>query len=586
MNKVKNRNLGGFTGMAKVDLTAKPYNLDQEQIKWVNDTIAGMTEEEKVGQLFTNLFFFGKDQYSGNDLTNKDILDKYHIGAARYQGGTSKEVQDLINSLQKDSKIPLLVAANCDAGGNGAAKDGTYIASGAQVEASGDTTVGYNAGYVSGREEVAMGINVNFDPCVDILQNWRNTIVNTRAYGTNADSVIKYTNAYLEGLDQSDVIKCIKHWPGDGTEERDQHLVLGVNELSVDEWEDSFGRVYRNHIDNGVEMIMAGHIALPEYQKALNPELEDKDILPATLAPELIEDLLKTKLGFNGLVITDATHMLGMTASMRREDYVPLSIAAGCDMFLFFNDIDEDFNFMLKGYQNGVITEERMTDALQRILGLKAKLNLHKKQADGTLFQDESALEVVGCEEHLQMRADAADKGITLVKDTQNNLPISPETHKRIRLYMLEGEKGGIYEAGSDVAQTIMDELTSRGYEVTLNDGSTRVKGKTLEYRENVDLALEVADIVGYGAQNNYRIQWSTAMSNEVPWFVYEVPTVFVSLNFTTHLHDATMVKTFINAYHDNDEIIKQVIDKLEGKSEFKGTPNENVWANKWQAKL
>ena len=569
-----------------VDLKAKPYNLNDDAIKWVENTIASMTDEEKVGQLFTNLFFFGKDQFSGNTLTNKEILEKYHIGGARYQGGTAKQVQELINSLQKSTKIPLLVAANCDAGGNGAANDGTYIASGAQVEASGDTTVGYNAGYVSGREEAALGVNVNFDPCVDILQNWRNTIVNTRAYGTNADSVIKYTNAYLEGLDQSEVIKCIKHWPGDGTEERDQHLVLGVNELSVDEWENSFGRVYRNHIDNGVEMIMAGHIALPEYQKALDSTLEDKDILPATLAPELIQDLLKTKLDFNGMVITDASHMLGMTAAMRREDYVPKSIAAGCDMFLFFNDIDEDFGFMLNGYQNGVITEERMTDALKRILGLKAKLKLNTKQAEGTLLKNESELEVVGSEEHLQIRADAADKGITLVKDTQNNLPISPETHKRIRLYLLEGEKGGIYEGGSDVAKQITDELTSRGYEVTLNDGSTRVKGKTLEYRENVDLALEVSDIVGYGAQNNYRIQWSTAMSNEVPWFVYEVPTVFVSLNFTTHLHDATMVKTFVNAYHNNEETIKQVIDKLEGKSEFKGTPNENVWANKWQAKL
>ncbi len=569
-----------------VDLKAKPYNLNDDAIKWVENTIAGMTDEEKVGQLFTNLFFFGEDKFSGNTLTNKEILEKYHIGGARYQGGTAKQVQELINSLQEDSKIPLLVAANCDAGGNGAANDGTYIASGAQVEASGDIKVGYNAGYVSGREEAAMGVNVNFDPCVDILKNWRNTIVNTRAYGTNADDVIKYTNAYLEGLDQSEVIKCIKHWPGNGTEERDQHLVLGVNELSVDAWEDSFGRVYRNHIENGVEMIMAGHIALPEYQKALDPTLEDKDILPATLAPELIQDLLKTKLDFNGMVITDASHMVGMTSAMRREDYVPKSIAAGCDMFLFFNDIDEDFGFMLKGYQNGVITEERMTDALQRILGLKAKLNLNTKQAEGTLIKEESELEVVGSEEHLQMRADAADKGITLVKDTQNNLPISPETHKRIRLYMLEGEKGGIYEGGSDVAQQVTDELTSRGYEVTLNDGSTRVKGKTLEYRENDDLALEVSDVVGYGAQNNYRIQWSTAMSNEVPWFVYEVPTVFVSLNFTTHLHDATMVKTFVNAYHNNEETIKQVIDKLEGKSEFKGTPNKNVWADKWQAKL
>ena len=174
-------------------------------------------------------------------------------------------------SLQKDSKIPLLVAANCDAGGNGAMNDGTYVASAAMCEASGDEQVSYDAGYVSGREEHAIGVNWNFDPCVDILKNWRNTIVNTRAYGTNAETVIKHTNSYIKGLTESNIGVCIKHWPGDGTEERDQHLVLGVNELSVDEWEESFGQVYRNHIENGVHSIMAGHIALPEYQKALVP---------------------------------------------------------------------------------------------------------------------------------------------------------------------------------------------------------------------------------------------------------------------------------------------------------------------------
>lgn len=573
--------------MAKlVDLTKKPYNLNADQIKWVEDTIASMTDEEKVGQLFVNLFFPGSDEFSGNEFTNQEIVEKFHIGGARYKGQDSVQVQGLLNELQSASKIPLLVAANCDSGGDGATNDGTYIASGAQAEASGDTSVAYNAGYVSGREATALGVNTNFDPCVDILMNWRNTIVNTRAYGTNADSVIKYTNAYLEGLTQSEIIQCIKHWPGDGTEERDQHLVLGVNELSVDEWEDSFGRVYRNHIENGVEMIMAGHIALPEYQKALNPSLKDEDIMPATLAPELIQDLLKTKLDFNGMVITDAAHMLGMTSAMRREDYVPLSIAAGCDMFLFFNDIEEDVMFMMNGYKNGVITEERMTDALRRILGLKAKLNLHLKQAEGTLLKDKSELEVIGCEEHLEMRADAADKGITLVKDTQNNLPISPETHRRIRLYYLEGEKAMNVSSENNALGFFVEELERRGYEVTVNDGHTRVKGKTLEYRENVDFALIVSNVAGYGAENNYRIKWKTAMSNEVPWYVWEVPTVFVSLNFTTHLHDATMVKTFVNAYHNNEETIRQVIDKLEGKSEFKGTPNENVWANKWQAKL
>ncbi|RXK17408.1 glycoside hydrolase family 3 protein [Macrococcus sp. DPC7161] len=574
--------------MALVDLKAKPYQLNQEQIDWVEHTLGKLTDEEKIGQLFFNLFMLNGKDYNNTQLTNQDILNKYHIGGARYEGGTKEDVQNLLNELQTHSKIPVLVAANCDSGGNGACKDGTYIASAAQCEAAQDTRVAYNAGLVAARESSALGVHINFDPCVDILQNWRNTIVNTRAYGTNAETVIKYTNAYIDGFNaERDMITCIKHFPGDGTEERDQHLVLGVNELSVEDWNNSFRKVYENHIERGVQMMMAGHIALPEYQKHINPSLEDKDILPATLSKELITDLLKEELNFNGLVVTDASHMLGMTAAMRREDYVPLAIAAGCDMFLFFNDLEEDFNFMLNGYKNGVITEERLNDAVRRILGLKAQLNLHKRQQEGTLLMPESALQVIGQPEHLEMQKEAADLGITLVKNTLDELPITPEKHKRIRLYMIENsEKDGIYQSDSTVTANIIKELESRGFEVTLNDGSTRVKGKTLDYRKEVDAAIVIANIVGYAAQNNYRIQWSTAMSNEIPWFVYEVPTVFASLNFTTHLHDATMVKAYINAYHSNPTTIKALVDKITGVSEFKGVPNDNVWTEKWQAKL
>lgn len=573
-----------------VNLKAKPYNLNDEQIKWVEDTIASMTVEEKIGQLFFNLFMLkGDTKFNLNEYTNSEILDKFHIGGVRYQGGNSEEVQNLLNSLQAHSKIPCLVAANCDAGGNGACNDGTYIASAAQCEASGDETLAYNAGLVSAREEDALGVNVNFDPCVDIVTNWRNTIVNTRSYGRTAENVIKYSNAYLRGLTaERDIIQCIKHFPGDGTEERDQHLVLGVNEMTVEEWDNSFRKVYQNHIDNGVEMIMAGHIALPHYQKKLNPKLEDKDILPATLAEELITDLLKTDLGFNGLVITDASHMLGMTASMQRKDYVPRAIAIGCDMFLFFNDIDEDFNYMLDGYKNGIITDERLHDALRRILGLKAKLNLHIKQKEGTLLKDKEALKIVGCEEHKKMQEEAADKGISLIKNTLDQLPIRPETHKRIRLYVLKSaNSGGIYDGNDKFTEYAIKTLEEKGFEVTLNKSGVRAKGSIEQYKQEVDAALVFADIVGYAVENNVRIHWSSAMSNEIPWYVHEVPTVMVSFNFTNHLHDATMVKCYINAYHDNETSVRKVIEKIMGESEFKGQNfNENVWAGQWQAKL
>ncbi|MDO8108010.1 glycoside hydrolase family 3 N-terminal domain-containing protein [Isoptericola sp. b441] len=570
-----------------VDLTATPYRLTQTQVAWVEDTLAGLSVEEKVGQLFFNLFHFGGDTFSGNDLSNAEILSRYHIGGARYHGGDSTQVQGLLNDLQQHSQIPLLIAANCESGGNGACSDGTYIATGAQCDAAKDDSVPFHTGLVSAREAGALGVNVNFAPIVDILQNWRNTIVNTRAHGTTAEDVIRSTSAKVRGLRaESDMVVCIKHFPGDGTEERDQHLVLGVNELSPQEWDTSFGRVYQHHIDAGIDMIMAGHIALPAYSKQLDPSLRDEDIMPATLAPELLQDLLKDRLGFNGVVVTDATHMLGMSSAMRRQDYVPQAIAAGCDMFLFFNDMAEDFGFMLDGVRHGVITPERLDDAVRRILGLKARLDLVGKRERGELLKSAEDLAVIGCEEHLRWRAEAADAAITLVKDTLHQLPIRPETHRRIRLYFLDQAAEAIYAAGEGVLGNLVAELEGRGFEVTVNDGTSRVKGKTLDYRDSVDAALVVADIVGYAAENNYRIRWKTPMSTDAPWYVHEVPTVMVSLNYTTHLHDATMVKTYINAYHDNPETIRQVVDKLTGESEFTGTANDLVWTEKWQARL
>jgi len=126
------------------------------------------------------------------------------------------------------------------------------------------------------------------------------------------------------------------------------------------------------------------------------------------------------------------------------------------------------------------------------------------------------------------------------VENTLDQLPIRPETHRRIRLYYLDTEGGGTYESSPQARDTFVAELESRGFQVTLNDGASRVKGATLAYRDEVDAAIVVANIVGYAAANNCPIRWKTPMSTGCPWYVHEVPTVMVSLNHTTHLHDAT----------------------------------------------
>lgn len=566
--------------MALVDLKAKPFYLNDEDIKWVEDTIAGMSTEEKIGQLFFQLFF------SMEENIVKEMISKYHLGGARYMGTTGEKVLNFVNVLQQNSKIPMFVACNCDSGGDGACSDGTYIASGAHCEATANEEISYNAGYVSGVEATAIGCNWNFDPCADILMNWRNTIVNTRAYGDNADTVLKHVRAYIKGLRKSNIMSSVKHFPGDGTEERDQHLLLGVNELSVQEWDASFGKMYKAIIDDGVMAIMAGHIALPEYSRKLVPAMTYDEIMPATLAPELIDNLLKTQLGFNGLVVTDASHMLGLTAAMQRKDYVPRAIASGCDMFLFMNDMEEDFNYMLQGYKDGVITEERLQDALRRILGMKANLGLHKAKEAGTLVPSKEGLSVIGCEEHMKMAKEAADLGISLVKNTLGQVPFCPEKQKRVKLYFLSS--GTDWITGGDTNKVLLKvkaELEAAGFVVDVNKSGERVKGSMEEYKKNYDCAIVVSDIRGYAAENNYRIRWSSPMSNEIPWYVWEVPTVFISLNYTTHLTDVPMVKAYINAYNNTDEIIHQVVQKLIGKSEFKGGYNENVWCKMWETR-
>ena len=235
--------------------------------------------------------------------------------------------------------------------------------------------------------------------------------------------VIERAKQYFDGISESRTVCAIKHFPGDGVDERDQHVVTTWNTLGVEEWHASYGRVYRAMIDHGVQSIMVGHIGAPELSRTFRPGIRDEEILPATLAPELLQDLLRGELGFNGLIVSDASPMVGLTSAMRRRDLVPAAIAAGCDMFLFFRNADEDFGYMLDGYRNGVISEARLQDALERILGLKASLGLHATPREELVPRPE-ALSVVGSAAHRAIAAEIADKTVTLVKDTQGNLPL------------------------------------------------------------------------------------------------------------------------------------------------------------------
>ena len=570
----------------KVDLRKKPYNLDEDAISWIEETIDSMTLEEKIGQLFVNMGSSRDKNYLSN------MVNQYHIGAVRYNPGTADEVYDQNYILQTESKIPLLIAANTEAGGNGACTDGTEVGVEVKIGATNDAKYAYELGRVSGIEASAIGCNWSFAPIVDINRNWRNPIISSRSFGQNPDKVLELSLAYMKGIQESGILPAAKHFPGDGIDERDQHLSFSINSLGTEEWDNSFGKVYSGLIEAGLPSIMAGHIHMPAYSKHFNPDLKDEDLLPATLSKELITDLLRGKLGFNGLVVTDASHMLGMTGAMKRSELLPTSIAAGCDLFLFFNDPDEDFNYMMEGYRKGIITDDRLLDALKRILGLKAKLGLHKKAKEQILLPKQEALEKIGLIENKSIFKEVADQAITLVKDKQDIWPIVPEKYKRILLVDVHGEKGGFGEvvAGNrpQAIDLLKQILSAKGFEVEKYiSPEEELKGLSQEEKikniagiyaakrpiknltKKYDLIINIANVNPGTVQ---RIVWPASKGTpDIPFYIHEIPTIFVSVQCPFHLADVPQVKTYINTYDGKQETLEILVDKLMGLSEFKG---------------
>ena len=568
-----------------VNLKEKPYYLNDEQIQWVEDTIASMSAEEKIGQLFVNMVANEEERKPENI---KKVLDTYHPGAIRYHNAPKEELWDMADCLQKTSKVPLLIASNCEAGGNGGMQGGTALANGAAMAAMDSEEMVRKMAEISAREAAAVGCNWNFAPIVDLTYNWRNTIVQLRAFNDEPDDVIRYSKAFFKGMRTQNIATCMKHFPGDGTEENDQHLIMGINEYDCEKWDATFGKVYKALIDDGVMTIMAGHIALPEYSRKLRPGIKDEDILPATLAPELITDLLKEQLGFNGLVVTDASHMIGMFgATIPRCEQVPRAIAAGCDMYLFFNDREEDFGYMMDGYKNGIITEERLNDALHRILGVKAALNLHTLQREQRLMQPKENLSVVGCEEHHKAAAEMADRYVTLVKDRLNYLPMTPEKYKKIKLVYIGSEAvviaGTKFKSNDEnIIRDIVSQLEAAGFEV---DAETEnKKGKMEEFKKKYDCVLLVLNVQGFAQFNTMRVKWDEPTKQ--PWYMSELPTFVVSLSYTNNLIDVPMARCYINAYMDHHEAFEAVLRKMMGKSEFKGRYNENVFCGRWETRF
>ena len=587
-----------------VDLKSRPYYLSEEDCQWVKDTIANMSPEEKVGQLFFQLTASHDEEYL------KELMEKYHLGGCRYNPAPGKAIQEQNRILQKYAKVPVFIACNTEAGGDGACADGTHIGAGVKIAATDKEEYAFALGKMANEQAAAIGCNMAFAPVADILYNWENTEIVTRAFGGDAERVATMSKAYLNGAHTIPGFACAaKHFPGNGQDFRDAHIANNVNYFDVEKWDETYGHVYRTLSENDLDAIMGGHIMLPSYAKAINPELKDEDMMPATLSPEIMTGLLRDRLGFNGMVVTDASHMVAMTDRMKRSEMLPASINAGCDMFLFFNDPEEDFATMLGAYKTGIISEERMTEALTRILGLKAHLGLNKKSKEELVPQPETVEEVLQREEYKAMQKSISEDCITLVKYKDKDvLPMTPDRYKRIMIVHIKGAENSMSAlmkmlggGKGNPAEALKEKLCAKGFDAFIYESPLDVMKKQIEAGEKPDLNIyfagknAIADFVSdmdlvitlCDVPNGRPSFGMSKGGGEIPWYVFEVPVVVVGCGQPTMLADIPQARTYINTYDSKDTTLDALVeDLMNGEEAFKGTDPIDSFCGLFDARL
>ncbi len=531
-----------------VDVRKIPFLLSEEQADWVESTRASLSLEEKAGQCFCVM---GGD-YTPDAL--KEMVAAGKIGGILFRPvKTGKEIQEDYAPLDEVAKVPLLKVANLEEGGSGGMSDGTLFGWPMLTAATDESEMAEKFGKVCGVEGASVGINWTFSPVCDLDVNYLNPITNVRTFGSNTERVKTMTESYVKAVQNCGVAACAKHFPGDGVDYRDQHLHPTYNSLPAEEWHASYGQVYQNLIQNGLMSVMVGHIAQPNVAKDANPELSlEEAMMPATLSKTLLTDVLRGKYGFNGVITSDATIMGGYCMAMERCKAIPASIMAGCDMLVFNTDFNEDYGYILEALEDGRLTEERLDEAVTRILALKVKY-CHKAENEPVPAA--------------QWHEEAADKAITLVKNKQpGSLPMTPDRYPNIRLIILGKDDildGSVREISKEI-------LEANGFKVEIYEpfaddlhGSSNLPADRL--------TLYMANYEQASNQTVVRVGWCPKHALDMPRFINEEVSVFVSLASPYNLQDVPMIRTYVNAYTATRTTIRLAIEKLMGKSEFKG---------------
>jgi beta-N-acetylhexosaminidase len=405
-------------------------HLDRNGEKWASRTLRKMTLEEKIGQM---IMVWAKVQFlnveSPEYLQLRDEMTKYHLGGFGVTVPTDGpllieseplEAAALTNGLQRDSKYPLLLAADFERGLSMRLEGATPFPAAMAFGAAGDPNLVREFGRISAIESRAIGIQWNWFPIADVNSNPANPIIDTRSFGENPALVSKMVTAYMEGAHRGGLLTTVKHFPGHGDTDTDSHLALARVTASVDRLNSMELVPFRAAIAAGVDSVMVGHLIVP----AIEPDPNR----PASISSRIITGLLEQQLGFHGLVVTDALDMAGLTrvfsgspAAIAGAEAVA-AVRAGNDMVIIPGDLDGAYNGLLDAVKRGEISPARIDESVLKILRMKASVGLDRNR-----FVDLADVErEVAQPENVSIGQSVADRAVTLVADSGKLIPLTP----------------------------------------------------------------------------------------------------------------------------------------------------------------
>jgi beta-N-acetylhexosaminidase len=417
----------------------------------------------------------------------------------------------------------------------------------------------YELGKACALEGRANGVHWTFGPVVDISVNPNNPITNTRSLGDNPDIISSLASELVKGMQDYGLIATLKHFPGDGFDDRDQHICTTINPLNQDEWLHFSGKTFQDAIDVGAWSIMVGHIALPSFEKQQITDI----MIPAVASKSLVSDLLKDQMGFKNLVITDAIEMGGVVGYKPIEEAVIDMINAGCDMLLFSHP-ERDFTILKTAVENGQISKERIDQAARMVLALKEVIGLHKEV--NLIEVDPPTLSSIQ-----QLSQKIAQNAITLVKDTNNQIPLCIEGQS-VFCYHIRGQPEYNVENFDNL-------LKKAGFEITSANEQDEIKIEKLKKYDTILILAPVGPTWGTG-----RIRPNGTYLRNLWFMINSLKNKMIAISFGSPyiLHDIPWINTYINAYSPDDSTQQAVLDVLLGNIKTVGkSPVDLTRSNK-----